>query len=128
MKINKALSLILSLFVTLLFTLPGSAQDITQNDPHPQLERAAKERAAKWENELSLTSKQILLVEKKFVEFDIKRDKVMQENVPEEEKLERLKDLKILELRELRDILTKPQYDRYLQLLEREAREMQTKQ
>jgi hypothetical protein len=121
MKKKTITQLILSLFVALMISSTGSAQDITQNDTYRQMEMAAKERAQKWEEELSLRAKQMLLMEKKFVEFDIKRDKLMSADASKEEKLERLKNLRILELRELRDILTKPQYDRYLMLLEQEA-------
>lgn len=95
---------------------------MTQNEATRQMEIAAKNEVQKWEEELSLRSKQMVLMEKKLVEFAIKRKKVLSANITKEEKLETLKDLKILETREIRDILTKPQYDRYLLLMEQEAR------
>ena len=123
MKNIKTMQLILGLTFTFLFTALGSAQDITQNKPHEEIEIAAKDRVNKWDDELSLTAKQALLLQKKFVEFDIKREEVFNANIPEEEeKLNRLKDLKILETREIRDILTQPQFDRYIRLLEEEAK------
>lgn len=117
----KNLRIILSFTFFIIFTTLGSAQDLTQNSADRQMEVAAKNRVEKWENELSLRAKQALLMEKKFVEFDIKREKLMNENISEEERLDRLKNLKILETREIRDILTKPQFDRYLLLLQEEA-------
>jgi hypothetical protein len=121
MKNIKTMQLILGLTFTVLFSSLGSAQDITQNEPHPQMEKEAKDRVEKWDDELSLTAKQALLLQKKFVEFAIKRESAMNVNAPEEEKLNRLKDLKILETREIRDILTLPQFNRYIRLLEEEA-------
>ena len=104
-----------------LFTTMGSAQDFTQNDPTPQMEMTAAERVEKWDEHLSLRTKQETLMRKKFVEFSIKREKLMNEDISEEERLNRLKDLKILETREMRDILTQPQYDRYIRIMEEEA-------
>ena len=109
------------LFFGLLMAPSSYAQDLLQNEATPEMERSAKYEAQKWEDELSLTAKQLILMEKKIVEFAIKRQRVMNENIPEEQKLKRLTDLKILETREMRDILTKPQYDRYLLLMAREA-------
>ncbi|MCX2836529.1 hypothetical protein OQ279_00070 [Salinimicrobium sp. MT39] len=121
MKHIKILRLVLSLSFIVIFSSLATAQDLTQNSNNPQLEMAAKERVQKWERELSLRAKQALLMEKKFVEFDIKRKKLWKDNISEEERLDRLKNLKILETREVRDILTKPQFDRYLLVLEEEA-------
>ncbi|MGI0105841.1 hypothetical protein [Salinimicrobium sp. WS361] len=121
MKHIKILRLVLSLSFIVVFSSIATAQDLTQNSNNPQMEMAAKERVQKWERELSLRAKQALLMEKKFVEFDIKREKLWKDNISEEERLDRLKNLKILETREIRDILTKPQFDRYLLVLEEEA-------
>jgi hypothetical protein len=121
MKHIKILRLVLSLSFIVIFSSIATAQDLTQNSNNPQMEMAAKERVQKWERELSLRAKQALLMEKKFVEFDIKREKLWKDNISEEERLDRLKNLKILETREIRDILTKPQFERYLLVLEEEA-------
>ena len=121
MKPIKIVRLVLSLSFIVIFSSIATAQDLTQNSNNPQIEMAAKERVQKWERELSLRAKQALLMEKKFVEFDIKREKLWKDNISEEERLDRLKNLKILETREIRDILTKPQFDRYLLVLEEEA-------
>lgn len=117
---------ILTISLMMLFTV-GSAQDIMQNEPDRQLEQAAKNEVERWEEELSLRAKQMMLMEKKFVEFALKRERVMNDNIPEEQKLERLKDLKMLEMGEIRDILTKPQFDRYVLLLRKEAEGLEEK-
>lgn len=123
MKNIKIMQLILGLTFTFLFTALGSAQDMTQNNPTRQMEIAAQNKVEKWDDHLGLRAKQALLMEKKLVEFAIKREKLMNENISEEEKVERLKNLKILETREMRDILTKPQFDRYLLIMEEEAKD-----
>lgn len=128
MKILKNLHLILALALTVLFGSVGNAQDIMQNDPDRQLELAARNEVERWEDELSLRAKQMLLLEKKFVEFALKREEIMNENIPQEEKLERLKNLKMLEMGEIRDILTKPQFDRYVLLLRQEAEKSRPRQ
>lgn len=80
------------------------------------MEEAAKQQTEYWEDELSLTAKQMSLMEKKFVEFAIKRERILQSKMREEVKTRHLFQLEELENREMRDILTKPQYDRYIRL------------
>lgn len=123
MKTKKIVPFLLVIIFTLFFSIDSSAQSIIQDDASRQVEMAAKERAEKWNDELALRAKQMVLLEKKFIEFDLKRLKVMDADISPEEKLERLKDLKILETKDIRDILTQPQYDRYLLLLEKEGEE-----
>ncbi|WP_324721245.1 hypothetical protein [Salinimicrobium sp. HB62] len=123
MKKTRIYQFTLGIVLTLFFTMESSAQSIIQDDASRQVEMAAKERAEKWNDELALRAKQMILLEKKFIEFDLKRLKVMDANISPEEKVERLKNLKILETKDIRDILTQPQYDRYLLLLEKEAEE-----
>ncbi|WP_156877200.1 hypothetical protein [Salinimicrobium terrae] len=122
MKTIKNLRTIFSLTFLFLFSTIGSAQDMTQNDPTRQMEIAAQNKVEQWDDHLGLRAKQALLMEKKLMEFAIKREKLMNENISEDEKLNRLKDLKILETREMRDILTQPQFDKYLLILEEEAK------
>jgi hypothetical protein len=123
MKNKRIIPFILSLAFTIFFTTSVSAQSIIQDDASRQVEMAAKDRAEKWNDELALTAKQMVLLEKKFIEFDLKRLKVMDADISQEEKVARLKNLKILETKDIRDILTQPQYDRYLLLLEEEGKE-----
>lgn len=123
MKNIKNLRLILTFALTVLFASMTSAQDLMQNEPDREMEIAARNEVERWEDELSLRAKQMMLLEKKFVEYALKRERVLNENIPEQEKLERLTDLKMLEMGEIRDILTKPQFERYILLLRREAEE-----
>lgn len=128
MKSFKNIPLILALALTIFCGSIGNAQDIMQNEPDRQMELAAKNEVERWEDELSLRAKQMMLLEKKFVEFALKRQNIMNANISEEEQLERLKDLKMLEMEEIRDILTKPQFDRYVLLLRQEAEENKSRQ
>ncbi len=128
MKKKKLIPFILSLLLTLFFTTTSSAQSIIQDDASRQVEMAARDRAEKWNEELALRAKQMILLEKKFIEFDLKRLKVMDADISPQEKVERLKALKILETKDIRDILTQPQYDRYLLLLEEQAKEPDPRQ
>lgn len=123
MKKKRIIQFTLSFIIAVFISTAGSAQSIIQDDASRQVEMAARDRAEKWNEELALRAKQMILLEKKFIEFDLKRLKVMDADISAEEKVERLKNLKILETRDIRDILTQPQYDRYLLLLEEEAKE-----
>ena len=106
----------LLLGVALLTTTLATAQTVLQPEPSTELEQVAREQTELWEEELALSAKQMALMEKKFIEFAIKKDKVIQSKMREEAKVERLKALQILENKDMRDILTKPQYDRYIML------------
>ena len=102
--------------IALLTTTSAAAQTMTQPEPSKELEQAAREQTERWEDELSLTAKQMSLMEEKFIEFAIKKDRVLQSKMREEAKVERLRALQGSENRDMRNILTKPQYDRYLML------------
>lgn len=102
--------------IALLTTTFAAAQTMTQPEPSKELEQAAREQTERWEDELSLTAKQMSLMEEKFIEFAIKKDRVLQSKMREEAKVERLRSLQESENRDMRNILTKPQYDRYLML------------
>jgi HAMP domain-containing protein len=116
MRIVKKYRLII-VFALLFFTgAIGYAQTMTQNEPSQELEEVAKEKTDMWIEELSLTGKQAALMQKKIVEFAIKREKLIQSKMREEAKTERLKALQELEYKDMRDILTQPQFDRYLAL------------
>lgn len=123
------IKILLFVFTIALFTsTTATSQSLLQQDPNPELEEMARERAEMWENELSLTSKQTDLMERKFVEFAIKRNRLLQSKMREEAKTERLLRLQTLENKDMRDILTKPQYERYLLLLEKQTNQTGSKQ
>lgn len=121
MKLRNIQLTLFAFAIALFSTTTALSQSILQQDPDPALEEMARNRAAKWENELSLTSKQTDLMERKFVEFAIKRERLLQSKMREEAKTERLIRLQTLENKDMRDILTKPQYDRYIMLLKKET-------
>lgn len=124
MKLSK---LFILCSLALLTSATAVSQTITQPEPSRELEAAAREATEKWEEELSLTAKQMSLVEDKFIEFAIKRNRILQSKMREEVKTRQLIELKRLENRDMRDILTKPQYDRYIRLQKRQAKQKKTK-
>jgi hypothetical protein len=114
------------LFFTIFTLFTGSvafSQSLTQPEPSRELEREVRSEVAIWEDELSLRAKQAALMERKFIEFALKREEVYKSDLPQEAKIKQLVALKLQETRDMRDILTGPQYERYLQLLEAEADE-----
>lgn len=123
MKTGKISALILFTIALLSFS-PMFSQSIMQGNPTPEMRDAAEQKAAKWKDELSLTSKQTDLMERKFIEFGMKKQRLLNSKMREDEKTKRLKRLQILENKDMRDILTQPQYDRYIMLLRERAREV----
>ncbi|NJY62679.1 hypothetical protein HC174_07910 [Salinimicrobium sp. CDJ15-81-2] len=116
--IRKTYKLILLISIAFLTSAITYSQTRTQPEASQELEEAAKEQVEYWENELSLTAKQSLLMEDKIIEFVFKKDKVVQSDLAKEEKSRRLVELQELENKDMRDILTKPQFDRYIMLQE----------
>ncbi|WP_209310120.1 hypothetical protein, partial [Salinimicrobium oceani] len=116
--IRKTYKLILLISIAFLTSAITYSQTRTQPEASQELEEAAKEQVEYWENELSLTAKQSLLMEDKIIEFVFKKDKVVQSDLAKEETSRRLVELQELENKDMRDILTKPQFDRYIMLQE----------
>ena len=102
--------------ISFMATAAVVAQNFTQQDSDRQLKEAARDAVQFWEKELSLSSKQATLMEKKILEFAIKKNRLIQSKMREEAKTERLRRLQELEYKDMRDILTGPQYERYLTL------------
>lgn len=121
--IKKTYKLLLLVSLALFTSAIAFSQTPIQPEPSQELEEAAKEQVEYWENELSLTAKQSGLMEDKIIEFAFKKDKVLQSNLNDEEKAEQLVLLQELENRDMRDILTKPQFDRYIVLLQQNIRQ-----
>lgn len=111
----------------LLTTTMTFSQTLMQKEADKELREAAVEKAGMWKDELGLTSKQTDLMQKKIVEFAIKKNRLLQSKMREEEKTKRLVRLQELENKDMRDILTKPQYDRYIMLLEKQIKEQGSK-
>lgn len=116
MKIKNIYRIFLLCSFAFFTSATAISQTMMQPEPTQQMEEAAREETAFWENELSLTAEQMSLLEKKFVEFAIKRDRILQSKMREEVKTRHLYELEELENREVRDIITKPQYERYIML------------
>ncbi|SOC81168.1 hypothetical protein SAMN06296241_2741 [Salinimicrobium sediminis] len=124
--INKTYKLLLLISIAFLTSAITYSQTRTQPEASQELQEAAKEQVEYWENELSLTAKQSLLMEHKIIEFVFKKDNVIQSNLDKKEKSRQLLELKELENRDMRDILTKPQFDRYLMLQEQKIQQQNT--
>lgn len=106
---------ILLIFVLAFFTSTMSfSQSIIQGDPDPEIEERAAETTEMWARELGLTSKQEILMEKKIIEFAMRRKDLLNSKMNEAAKKERLIVLQEEERADMTDILTQPQIDRYL--------------
>lgn len=122
MKISRNYQILFVFTLAFLTTAVAVSQTMTQNDPDRELKEAAREAVEYWDNELGLTAKQAKLMEKKIVEFAIKKNKLIQSKMREEAKTERLRRLQELEYKDMRDILTKPQFEKYMELSKQRIR------
>lgn len=104
-----------------LTTTKGFSQNLLQQDPGEEIKEIARETTQLWDRELSLTAKQARLMERKIIEYEIRKEELMNSKMEEAAKKKRLVALQDLETQDMRDILTKPQYDRYLDLLRERA-------
>ncbi|UJH90319.1 hypothetical protein LZ575_15870 [Antarcticibacterium sp. 1MA-6-2] len=101
---------ILLIFVLAFFTSTMSfSQSIIQGDPDPEIEERAAETTEMWARELGLTSKQEILMEKKIIEFTMRRKDLLNSKMNEAAKKERLIVLQEEERADMTDILTQPQ-------------------
>lgn len=117
---NSAFLLLLAIFFTA--STPGVAQNILQRTPSKEIKEAARQKTELWENELVLSAKQMSLMERKLIEFALKQQRILQSKMREEVKTRKLIELEVLEKRAMRDIFTKPQFDRYLYVLEQQSK------
>lgn len=113
-------------FIVILLTVgfttaTGYSQSMTQGEPTEEIREYADAETEMWKDELALTSKQEDLMEKKIIEFAMKKQELLQSKMQEEAKTERLKMLQISEHRDMRDILTKPQFERYIAIQQERA-------
>lgn len=121
MKPTKKFKLVLLTFFTFFTGSLAYSQTLAQPEPTREMEMAVERAVARWEDELSLRAKQTALMEKKFIEFALKREELLRADLPEAEKRKQLVDLKLRETYDMRDILTGPQYERYIELLQETA-------
>jgi len=116
MKLKRNYQLILVFTVVFLTTTVALSQNMTQQDPHKELKEAARESVDFWKKELVLSPKQADRMEKKIIEFAMKKNRIIQSKMREEAKNERLRELQQIEYRDMRDILTGPQHEKYLRI------------
>ena len=122
MKSSKKTLLLFLFTIAFLTSAPGFSQSIMQGNPNREMRDAAEQKAALWQDELALTSKQTDLMERKFIEFGMKKQRLLQSKMREEEKTKRLLRLQVLENKDMRDILTQPQYDLYIRLQQKKVK------
>ncbi|MFD0976947.1 hypothetical protein [Salinimicrobium gaetbulicola] len=127
MKMKRNYQLIIVFTVAFLTTAVAVSQNMTQQDPDKELKEVAREAVDFWEKELVLSPKQVDLMEKKIIEFAIKKNRLIQSKMREEAKNERLAELQQLEYRDMRDILTEPQYEKYLKISKQRIQEQKHK-
>lgn len=127
MKIKRKYQLIIVFTVAFLTTAVAVSQNMTQQDPDKELKEVAREAVDFWEKELVLSPKQVDLMEKKIIEFAMKKNRLIQSKMREEAKNERLAELQQLEYRDMRDILTEPQYEKYLKISKQRIQEQKHK-
>ena len=119
---NKFLAV--AFFLMAFFTVTEShSQNMLQGDPDPEIEQRAAETMEMWARQLGLTGEQEILMEKKIIEFEMKRQEVLNSKMNEAAKKERLIVLQEEENADMADILTQPQLDRYLVLLNEQYQE-----
>lgn len=119
MKTTKLRPFFILLIFIFFLPLSSISQNMLQGDVSQQREAEAKRLVEQLDLELELRAKQEMLMQKKFVEFALKRDEILKLNLPPREELEQLALLKLEETKDMHDILTKPQYDRYVFLMQR---------
>ncbi len=122
MRAHKTLITVLAFAFGLFFTYNGHSQNLLQKEPSTEIRKLAKDRSEMWTKKLALSAKQQDLVEKKIIEFTMKRIEIQNSRLSKEEKINQLLALESMERGDIRDILTKPQYDRYVFLEEQDAK------
>lgn len=125
MKIRNIYRTLVILAIAVFTTASGQSQNMLQGEPSQEIREQADEAVEMWTDELSLTTKQADLMEKKIIEFAMKRQELLQSKMREEEKTERLKALQISEINDMRDILTGRQHERYIAIQEERAQSQQ---
>ncbi len=101
--------------LTLLLTFSVTAQDeYVQNDTNT-FEAEAKKITSTYNKQLALTSKQVLLFQKKVQEFLIRKADI-ERKYNGKEKLDLIYGLQQNETAEMGDILTQPQMELYKQM------------
>lgn len=107
------------IFSFLLFSFAPNhlfAQDLVQHPVNDSIELQAKNQANELMKSLGLTTKQTLLVEDKLTEFLVYKKKIVDSELPADQKTEKLKNLLSHKYSEMHEILTQYQYDLYVKM------------
>ena len=123
MKSCKKLSLLLFSLVGFFTSVSAFSQSMLLPEPTREMKMSARDAVEEWDKQLGLRAKQASLMERRFIEYALKREQLLQRDLPEEEKLKQLATLNTLEITGMRNVLTKPQYDWYVYLLKRKKSE-----
>ncbi|SDB37850.1 hypothetical protein SAMN03097699_0998 [Flavobacteriaceae bacterium MAR_2010_188] len=103
------------LVMALVFSTTLFGQDPILQKDAPQLQKKAFDITEKYNAQLALDGKQVILFEKKVEEFLIRREKIEKE-LKGRDKLNALFNLQTQETLEMNNILTRPQLDLYKQI------------
>ncbi len=109
------------LFVTVFaFQFSQAQYNIDIAEATPQQEQKAEKQSKMLTEKLGLNGEQPLLVRNKMLEFQVKRDEIINDkSLNKQEKVENLKALKMNRLKEMQDILTQAQYNQLLKVEEK---------
>jgi len=103
-------------FILLIYTGELAGQNYIQDETSQKIEEMAKDQTNMWRKELALTAEQANLLERKIIEYSWKRTELRNSKMNEEAKKERFSKLKILEKKDICEILTRSQYEKYVNL------------
>jgi hypothetical protein len=115
---KKILLLLVAVFA---FQFSQAQHRLSLDKATPQMEQKAEKESKMLTKELALNGKQPLLVKNKLLEFEVKKDEILNSGLSKKEMRANLKALKVNRLKEMQDILTQPQYDQLL-IVEKEMR------
>lgn len=112
--------------VVLLIFMMGSfslhAQFISKDIAPEHIQERVENQVDHLAKELALSGKQYALMKNKLLDFEMKEQKLVNSDLPLKEKNESIASLDIEKVREVRDILTKIQYDKYVQIVKEQRK------
>ncbi|WP_162984923.1 hypothetical protein [Mesonia aquimarina] len=119
---------ILLLFTIMIFSCQFSvAQDLLQGDPKKGVEENVNRYTEYLKKELVLNTKQENIVESNLTEFYMNIRDLKQANMNKKDFNRRFVVLKENNINRMRNVLTKPQFDKYITILEKEQEKLNKK-
>lgn len=79
-----------------------------------EIKEIAKELALTWQEKLNLSLEQTLRLEDLIITFTIRKNAIINDNIPEFKKIQKLKRVQIKEHRNLKKILSESQFNAYV--------------